>query len=65
MSEEILFVILPYKTIPEKNTTHRLQSYVAFPYGVISMATYVKNHSDAKIKVFDCNVDSNLEEDLS
>jgi radical SAM superfamily enzyme YgiQ (UPF0313 family) len=53
---------MPYRTIPEKGSKHQMQAYPAFPYGVISIATYVKKNTDAEVRVFDYNVNSNFSE---
>ena len=48
----------------ELKSTHQLQDYTAFPYGVLSIATYVKNNTGAKVKIFDYNINKNIEETI-
>ena len=48
----------------ELKSTHQLHDYTAFPYGVLSIATYVKNNTDAKVKIFDYNINKNIEETI-
>jgi anaerobic magnesium-protoporphyrin IX monomethyl ester cyclase len=54
--KKILFIVLPYKPEAELLSKHKLRSFVAHPYGVLSIATYLKRNTDAIVKVFDCNV---------
>lgn len=64
--KNILFIVLPYLVnINERKDakTVKLRSFKAFPYGVISLASYVKKNIDWNVKIFDCNYD-NFEEDL-
>lgn len=53
----ILFIVLPYliRNVDAKDSKTR--SFTAFPYGVLSVATYLKNHAAGNVdmKVIDCN----------
>lgn len=52
----VLLIVLPY-LLKVGGSTKKLRSYVAFPYGVLSMATYLKTKSDnIDVQVLDCNV---------
>jgi len=61
---KILFVVLPYM-LERKDATTKLRAFVAFPYGVLSIATYLKKNTDAEVKIFDYNLHENLPEMLS
>jgi len=54
----ILLVVLPYlvKRGEAKNT--KIRSFRAFPYGLLSVASYVRKHatSEVNIEVLDCNL---------
>ena len=53
----ILLIILPYKEDSLVPSTKRVLSFKAFPYGVLSIATYIKNNSnDINVEIIDCNV---------
>ena len=54
MKKKILFVILPYLV---KEKKYKLRSFVAFPYGVLSIMSYLKKQAGDKtdLKLFDCN----------
>jgi len=59
MKRNVLLIVLPYLVNPKVLVaSKRVKSFKAFPYGVLSMATYVeKNVSyEVKIEVLDCNV---------
>jgi anaerobic magnesium-protoporphyrin IX monomethyl ester cyclase len=62
--KKILFVVLPYMQDKEKKSSTKHRGFVAFPYGVLSIATYLKKNSDAVIKIFDCNIHDNFTEEL-
>lgn len=53
----ILIIVLPYlvKNVEAKHS--KIRSFKAFPYGVLSLSTYLKVHGKDKveIKIFDCN----------
>ena len=54
----ILFIVLPH-TIRETDAKNpRTRSYKAFPYGVLSVATYVKKfaNKEVNVKIIDCNL---------
>ena len=61
MTEKILFVVMPYRTTSDDCPKHRIQAYASMPYGVISLATYVKNHADCEVKIFDYNVNEDFD----
>lgn len=47
----VLFVVLPYLVTRPDATTTKTKSYLAFPYGVLSMATYIKKNAQRNIEV--------------
>lgn len=52
---KILLVVLPY-LLERGQVSSKMRSFAAFPYGLLSMATYANNKSNnVKIQVFDCN----------
>jgi anaerobic magnesium-protoporphyrin IX monomethyl ester cyclase len=56
----ILLVVMPY-LLPMKNLKNaKVRSFRAFPYGVLSIATYLKNHAaeHVNIEIIDCNFSS-------
>ena len=48
--------MLPYAPDKELEAKHKLRSYVAHPYGVLSIATYLKKNTRAEVKIFDANI---------
>jgi anaerobic magnesium-protoporphyrin IX monomethyl ester cyclase len=62
--KKVLFGVLPYTPDQELQTKHKLRSFVAHPYGVLSIATYLKRNTDAVIKVFDCNIQDDLIDEI-
>ena len=62
--KKVLFVVLPYTPDKELQTKHKLRSFVAHPYGVLSIATYLKRNTDAIVKVFDCNVQEDYHKEV-
>lgn len=54
----VLFIILPHIIRKTDAKNPKTRSYKAFPYGVLSMASYLNKHVDEKvnIKIIDCNV---------
>lgn len=63
--KKILFVVLPYAPDKELQTKHKLRSFFAHPYGVLSIATYLKRNTTAIAKVFDCNIKDNLLDEIT
>jgi len=60
-------IVLPYLIdVASLSTTRKLRSFTAFPYGPLSIVTYVTNmtHDDEVITVFDTNVQNDPEENL-
>ena len=58
---KILFIVLPYLR-RKKDRRAKLKSFKAFPYGVLSLATYVKTQLGEKIEVeiVDCNANNDF-----
>ena len=54
----ILFIVLPYLLREGALKTSKLRSFKAFPYGVLSLVTYIKTHAsnNENIHVLDCNI---------
>ena len=54
----LLMFVLPYFTEKTNAFDAKVRSYLAFPYGVISIATYVKNNSttNSEVIVIDLNI---------
>ncbi len=54
----ILFIVLPQLIMQRDAKEPRTRSFKAFPYGVLSVATYLKRHATKQIdiKLIDCNV---------
>ena len=54
----VLFIMLPYLVKRGDATKTKTKSYLAFPYGVLTMATYLQNYSKAapKIEILDLNL---------
>ncbi len=64
--KKILFVVLPYMQDPSlKKSSTKHRGFIAFPYGVLSIATYLTRNSDAIVRIYDCNLKDNLEKELS
>lgn len=60
--QNIMFIVLPHiiRNIRDAKNP-KTRSYKAFPYGVLSVATYLKNNTNhLKIKIIDCNIYDNL-----
>lgn len=55
----ILFVVLPYLVERGNLKSSKLRSFKAFPYGLLSVATYLKTQDSdhVNIQVLDCNFD--------
>lgn len=60
----VLFIILPHiiKNIRDAKNP-KARSYKAFPYGVLSIASYLKKNLNDKVKIriIDCNIDNESE----
>ena len=57
MKRNVLLIVLPYVEKAEVLVaSKKIRSWCGFPYGVLSMATYVKNNTDVNIEVLDCNI---------
>jgi anaerobic magnesium-protoporphyrin IX monomethyl ester cyclase len=55
--KRILFIILPYII---NHTRYAQRSFLTTPYGVLSIATYIKDIAD--VEIFDCNLyDGNID----
>jgi len=54
----ILLIVLPYLVKLGKSKTSKLRTYKAFPYGLLSLASYVKKKAGDKlhVQVLDCNL---------
>lgn len=59
--KRVLLVVLPYTPDEELKTKHKLRSFVAHPYGVLSIATYLKKNTGCAVHVFDCNLKPDFE----
>ena len=47
----IVFLVLPYMLRKADGNKVKLRSYLAFPYGVLSMAEYLRKRAKAKIGI--------------
>jgi anaerobic magnesium-protoporphyrin IX monomethyl ester cyclase len=55
--KKILFLVLPYLKEQQKSPTTKCRGFVAFPYGVLSIATYLKKYNpDVVTRIVDCNI---------
>jgi radical SAM superfamily enzyme YgiQ (UPF0313 family) len=63
LHRSILFLVLPYMLKKAKANKVKSRSYLAFPYGVLSMATYLRKHVeiDLSVEVLDLNLFSQTE----
>ncbi|SMF96416.1 Radical SAM superfamily enzyme YgiQ, UPF0313 family [Methylomagnum ishizawai] len=54
----LLFVILPYRVYANEAKSSKTRSFTAMPYGVLSIASYLKKHSrrPLDIRIFDMNL---------
>ncbi len=54
----ILFIVLPHIIRETDAKNPRTRSYKAFPYGILSIATYIKKFVNKRVdvKIIDCNV---------
>jgi radical SAM superfamily enzyme YgiQ (UPF0313 family) len=60
IKKKLLFILLPYFIEKSKFSE---TSCIAMPYGILSIATFIKQY--ANIKIFDCNLHTNYIEALS
>jgi len=54
MKKKVLFIILPYIVTQKK---YLMRSFLTQPYGVLSIATFIKDIAD--VEIFDCNLYDN------
>ncbi len=54
----VLLIALPYLMELGKSKNVKLRTYKAFPYGLLSLATYAKKKAEEKLNVYvlDCNI---------
>jgi anaerobic magnesium-protoporphyrin IX monomethyl ester cyclase len=54
---KVLLIVLPYLVGKVDAKASKMRSFAAFPYGLLSVATYLKMHSirPVNIRIFDCN----------
>jgi anaerobic magnesium-protoporphyrin IX monomethyl ester cyclase len=63
--KKLLFLILPYLKEQRESQTTKIRSFVAFPYGVLSIATYLKKHNpDVVTKIVDCNINPDYMQEI-
>ncbi len=62
MKPNVLFIVLPYVVHNIDFTRPKIRSYFAFPYGLLSVATYCKDL--ANIHIIDCDADPNYHESI-
>ena len=62
--KKVLFVVLPYLIEVQHLSTEKLKRFKSFPYGVLSLATYLTRNSDTVIRIFDCNLHTDYIKDL-
>ncbi len=57
VKRNILFIVLPYLLKRGDLKSSKLRSFLAFPYGLLSIATYLRAKVGDKvnIQVLDCN----------
>ena len=62
-ARKILFITLPYILSRKEAKNSKIRSFEAFPYGMLSVASHIKNKSvkPVNIKVLDCNLYSHDE----
>lgn len=53
--KKVLLVVLPYIIKREEGVSSKLRSFVAFPYGVLSIASFLKRNN-INVKVLDLNL---------
>jgi hypothetical protein len=61
----VSLIVLPYLVGKNEATKTKVRSYLAFPYGVLTLATYVLKHSrvDVELAILDLNL--HIHEDIS
>lgn len=71
IQQNVMFVVLPHIIKNKRDAKNpKTRSYKAFPYGVLSVATYLKNHTEqlldknVDIKIIDCNLHLNYENSI-
>ena len=59
--KNILFIMLPYIVRKKEAKNPKIRSFSAFPYGLLSIATFLEMNSqkEINIKIIDCNLDEN------
>lgn len=64
---KILFIVIPYLIKQRDAKNSKTRSFVALPYGLLSIATYLKNRTKNKvdIKIIDCNLYENYKQVIS
>lgn len=57
IKKNVLFIVLPYLVKRGNLKSSKLRSFKAFPYGLLSVATYLKTQASDKvnIQILDCN----------
>lgn len=60
---KLLLIVMPYLLKPGDIKSSKLRSFKAFPYGLLSLATYLKRNSknEIDVEILDCN--SNNQDD--
>ncbi len=56
MKKNLLFIVLPYLLKTGDFKSSKLRSFKAFPYGLLSLATYLKTRTKVNIQILDCNL---------
>ncbi|MFA6096772.1 MAG: radical SAM protein [Candidatus Paceibacterota bacterium] len=66
IKKNILLVVLPYLLKRDDLVRTKLRSFKAFPYGVLSIASYLKKKAgdSVNVQVLDCNLDDERDVDL-
>lgn len=57
-SKNLLLIVMPYLVKRGDSKSSKLRSFKAFPYGLLSIASYLKKQAGDKlnVEVFDCNL---------
>lgn len=61
---KILFIIPPYLKETPVDTQEKSRSFLIYPYGVLSLGTYLKKYSNTVIKIIDLNMEVDLKKEL-